>query len=77
MFAQWHSNTPYGISELVKHVTKGLKRLALTLIRIKVHYLVLSGRNTSDNRISILLIALFKGNSLGFCCKFVLNILVL
>lgn len=66
MFAQWYSNTPYGISEMVKYLTKGLKRLALTLIRIEVHYLALSGRNTSDNRISILLITLFKGNSLGF-----------
>lgn len=76
MFAQWYSNTPYGTSEQVKYVTKGLKRLAPSIIRIEVHYLALSGRNTSDNRISILLIALFTGNSLGFCCKFVLNMLV-
>lgn len=80
VFAQWHSNTPYGISELVKYVTKGLKRLALTnisILRIVVHCLAVSGRNTSDNRINILLIALIKGNLFGFCCKFVLNMFLL
>lgn len=77
MFAQWHSNNPYGISELVKYVTKGLKRPVPSIIRIEVHYSALSGRNTTDNRISILLITLFRGNSLGFSCKFVLNMLVL
>lgn len=56
---------------------KGLEAPGSLNYTHEVHYLAWSGRYTSDNRISILLIALFKGNSFGFCCKFVLNMSVL